>query len=68
MILNPQALEQRARAFGLNMGQVCKAAGLARSIFTRWKSGDTSPQLKNLHKFNAALDRLSKRGPKGQVP
>lgn len=48
--------EGAARAKGLTISEICKRAGKARSIFDRWKSGETAPTLTTLKAFNRVLE------------
>ena len=41
----PAEIERRAKALGLGMPDVCRAAGIAPSTFYRWRAGDTCPSL-----------------------
>lgn len=55
LIPTPADLEGAATRKGLSIAEVCKRAGVARSTFTRWKSGDTSPTISVLEKLVQAL-------------
>jgi hypothetical protein len=35
----PEEMEAEARSVGLSMNEVCRRAGLHRSLFTKWKAG-----------------------------
>lgn len=53
-------MDARAKAAGVSMGQVCDAAGIARSTFYRWKKSADNPKpisatLASLNKLEAAL-------------
>lgn len=50
----PQEVESRAHEANLNMTEVCRRAGMHRSIFTRWKAGK-GITYGNLEKLLAAL-------------
>lgn len=43
--LTADVIEARARARGMSMLEMCRAAGIAASTFTRWKAGKTEPTL-----------------------
>lgn len=49
-------LETRAKAAGLNITKVCEQANVARSTFTRWKRGDTAPNLATYNKLVEIID------------
>jgi transcriptional regulator with XRE-family HTH domain len=44
-LLTPEEIEFRARAKGMNLAQLCEAAEIAPSTFTRWKAGQTMPTM-----------------------
>ena len=48
-------IEDRARATGRNMTQICREARVAPSIFSRWKNGQTTPSLENYSRLLSAL-------------
>jgi len=48
-------LEAQARARGLSISEVCREAGVARSTFTRWKSGDHTPNFRTIQKISDVL-------------
>ena len=39
MIRPPREVEAEAHAAGLSMNEVCRRAGVHRSLFTKWKAG-----------------------------
>ena len=43
--LTASQIERRARARGLSIAAMCRAAKIAPSTFARWKGGETSPKL-----------------------
>jgi transcriptional regulator with XRE-family HTH domain len=53
-------LEAAAKLRGLSINRLCREAGIARSTFTRWKSGKTEPQYRILRKMKLALDEADK--------
>lgn len=56
-LLTPQQIERRAKAKGLTLIAMCKAAGIAPSTFNRWRSGDTSPSLVVYERLVNVTDR-----------
>lgn len=54
-LLTPADVERLARERGITMAEVCRRAGIATSIFTRWKSGLTAPNYKNYQRIMAAV-------------
>ena len=50
-----EELEARAKAVGLSLNEVCRQAGVARSTFTRWKSGDHTPTIRVLQKMDEVV-------------
>jgi len=61
-------MDRRARAAGVSMGQVCDAAGIARSTFYRWKRSNDNPKpisatLASLNKMEVALGSYEQRPP-----
>ncbi len=59
-------LEAQARARGLSISEVCRQAGVARSTFTRWKSGDNEPNVRTLQKISDVLKAAG--GPRQDTP
>lgn len=47
--------ESRAQAGGLSIDDLCKAAGIARSTWQRWKSGATEPTMRTWRRVEDAL-------------
>lgn len=43
--LSPHDIEQIADNAGSSIAAICRDAGVARSTFSRWKAGQTSPSL-----------------------
>ena len=55
-ISNPvQQIEARAQQAGLSVTELCHKAGVARSTFTRWKAGTTSPTQRILKRLAREL-------------
>jgi predicted transcriptional regulator len=54
-LLTPADIERLARKLGITMAEVCRRAGIATSIFTRWKSGLTSPSYRNYQRIIDAV-------------
>ncbi|MGD0109224.1 MAG: hypothetical protein ABSC06_35080 [Rhodopila sp.] len=50
-LLTPSDIERLARQSGMTMAEVCRRAGLATSIFARWKAGKTEPNLENYRRI-----------------
>jgi len=50
-LLTPADVERLARSLGITMAEVCRRAGVATSIFTRWKSGQTRPGYRNYQRI-----------------
>lgn len=46
-LLTAADVERLAEQRGLSMAEVCRRANVAPSIFSRWKSGACSPNLKS---------------------
>lgn len=44
-IATAEQVEEHARRAGKSLAGICRDAGIARSTFTRWKSGRTEPTL-----------------------
>lgn len=49
-------IEKRAAAVDLNMGSLCKEAGIAPSTLWRWKTGKTDP-LRTYRSIETVLQR-----------
>ncbi|WP_371277361.1 helix-turn-helix domain-containing protein [Acetobacter orleanensis] len=55
LIPTPADIECEAVRQGQSIGDVCRRAGVARSTFQRWKSGETSPTVSVLTRLVRAL-------------
>jgi hypothetical protein len=56
-------IESRAAKLELSISQVCEAAGIYPSTFSRWKLSEKNPKpigatIKSLNALTTALDRL----------
>ncbi len=60
-------LEAQAREAGKSISEVCREAGVARSTFTRWKSGDHTPNIRTIQKLSAVLPK-PEGGPRQDTP
>ena len=49
-------LEAQAHEAGKSISEVCRQAGVARSTFTRWKSGDNTPNIRTIQKILDVLN------------
>lgn len=52
---SPSDIEREARERGIAIGALCRRAQVARSTFTRWKAGETSPTLAIVERLILAL-------------
>ncbi|GLQ68944.1 hypothetical protein GCM10007866_13950 [Gluconobacter albidus] len=52
---SPADIESDARERGIAIGDLCRRAQVARSTFTRWKAGETSPTLAVVGRLIQAL-------------
>lgn len=57
-------IEARARAAGVSIGRLCRAADLNPTTFSRWKKSERNPEpigatLHSIGKLYDALDRLA---------
>lgn len=52
------ALEGRAHALGLNIRQMCKAAGVDRSTWDRWKKGIQPTRVDGWNQVVDTIERL----------
>ena len=59
-LLSPDDFLAAAADAGTSMSEVCRAAGIAPSTFSRWKAGQTSPSIENYQALLTAL-RNAKR-------
>jgi predicted transcriptional regulator len=60
----PADIEQRARKLGLSINEVCRRAGVAVSIFQRWKQGVTEPNLSSYRRICEVVEPPRKPRPK----
>jgi transcriptional regulator with XRE-family HTH domain len=51
-----EGLVTRSRQVGLTMGEVCRAAGIAESTPSRWRSGKFMPKLRTLSLLMAVIE------------
>lgn len=54
-LITPAAIEAQARAAGYSINRLCREAGLARSVFTRWKSGINAPSVDAVNRLITVL-------------
>jgi transcriptional regulator with XRE-family HTH domain len=61
-LLSPQDIERLAATAGMSIADVCRRAGVAPSIFSRWKAGKTEPNLENYRRIrDAAYEAVKQR-------
>lgn len=60
-----RATEQDIRARGLTVDVICRRASIARSTWTRWKSGETWP---NSRTWQRVLEALGNDDPTTPTP
>ena len=53
-LLTPADVERLAQRAGIPMVELCRRAGVAASIFSRWKAGKTEPSLENYRRIRDA--------------
>lgn len=51
-------IEARLERAGLTASALCREAGIARSTWQRWKSGETEPTMGSWRSIQASLDRV----------
>lgn len=49
-------LEREANRLGISANELCRRAGIARSTWTRWKAGVTSPRLEIWRRIERVLE------------
>ena len=54
--LTPTEMEDRAKAAGLTLTELCDRAGIAVSTFYRWRMGETEPRLSVYKRLLAASE------------
>lgn len=59
-LLTPHDIERLAAERGKTLREVCEQAGIARTTFTRWKGGVTSPSIDVYARLVAAVSAPSK--------
>lgn len=52
-------MDARLKAAGVSASEVCREAGVARSTWTRWKSGEVAPNTATLSRVSEVVDRLA---------
>ena len=57
-----EKIEARLSTAGKNVEDLCREAEIARSTWTRWKSGATSPTVRTLDAVEIACDALCSGG------
>jgi len=59
------AIDARAQAVNLSLWRVCRRAKVDYSRISRWRTGDSSPNVRTLEKYigllNAELDKIEQR-------
>jgi transcriptional regulator with XRE-family HTH domain len=51
-----QQIEERAARAGTTITALCRAEGIARSTYERWRAGKTMPNTRTLTKFLQQLE------------
>ena len=51
------AIEKRAQAVNLSLWRLCRAAKVDSATIHRWRNGESSPMVRTLDKYVAALER-----------
>jgi len=51
----PRSLEILAAAAGITMAEACRRAEITPAVFTRWKTGNSSPSIGNVEKLQIVL-------------
>jgi len=54
--LTAEFIEERAKAAGLSLEELCGRAGIALSTFYRWRAGVTEPRLETYRLLLAATE------------
>lgn len=64
-LLTPEEIELAVKAAGHSIVDMCALAGVSQSIFSRWRSGETEPNLGNYRRIVASARALAPglRGP-----
>ena len=50
--------ERRAKVCGVTVDELCSQAGIARSTWQRWKSGETAPNTRTWERVEAVFSEL----------
>lgn len=66
-LVNYDDIEIRANNAGSDIKAVLREAGVHRATWDRWKAGTTTPQLANLEKIIAILERIEAAKAAGQA-
>lgn len=64
------AIEKRLADAGSNVSRLCDVAGIARSTWTRWKTGETMPNMATWKVVEAAVAEIvskSRETPEGDA-
>ena len=51
----PDEIEEGALRAGISIAEACRRAGVAASVFHRWKSGKHSPSIRTVEKLRQAV-------------
>lgn len=62
-LLTPGEIERLARQAGVPIAEVCRRAGIAISIFARWKAGKTEPNMVNYRRIRDTVLSLEPLPP-----
>ena len=63
-LLTPADVELAAVRAGISMAELCRRARIGQSIFTRWKSGETSPTFRNYRRIREVVAAISAPKPR----
>ena len=57
-LLTPSEVEAQAKDAGLSIADFCRKAEISPSIFSRWKHGNTAPNMASYQKIAGTLAGL----------
>jgi len=60
-----QIAEARARELGVAIEDVCREAGIHRTLWQKWKHGKHEPSMKSLRRLGEKLDDMAGAARRG---
>jgi predicted transcriptional regulator len=67
-LLTPADVERMAWEGRISIAELCRRAGVAPSIFSRWKAGKTEPSMENYRRIRDVAQAARPKNTRGRRP